>query len=218
MSFSVCWVTVGYMNKPSRHKTLNQCWLTNINSTYYCVGWETQYRPVKTTGQMWLWDRPIVVMPYVHWMTILTVQQPRCIDPSHCGILLATRQAHPVMGRCTPLHTSTSTAGRDVVDTVLAKCCLQWVSQHSTSSWPCPNVGLSMVSKRPGADLPLILMVINLITCRPGEKTPLTHCSVCLSHGDAGLTGSFCIPVYRWFTLMGGLYIQQAQYVLPMSN
>ena len=77
--------------------------------------------------------------------------------------------------------------------TQLAKCCLKWVNQHSTSSWRCPNVGLSVVSKLPRAHLPL-LMVINLINCRPGKKTTLPHCSVCLSH--QGILGrSFCIQV-----------------------
>ena len=110
--------------------------------------------------------------------------------------------------------------------TQLSKCCLKWVNQHSTSSWRCLNVGKSMVSKRPRAHLPP-LMVINLINCRPGKKTTLTHCSVCLSHqGIFGQTTELEVygqtspapSVYRWFTLMGGLYIQQAQYVLPMSN
>ena len=51
------------------------------------------------------------------------------------------------------------------------------------------------------------------------EKKPLTHCSVCLSHGDAGLTGSFCIQVvYLDGGGGGGVYIQQAQYFLPMSH
>ena len=103
-------------------------------------------------------------------MTIPTVQQPRCVDPSHCSILLATMQAHPVIGRCSPLHTSMSV---QLAEMLLTQCWL--FKMLSKVSEPAFNQQLALPKRRPKlCNLPRahlrLLMVINLINCRPGKN------------------------------------------------